>query len=135
LAQVKAAPGRADPMNVDGGERRRRDGWSAGWWAFGVQGGILCAALVGRHNILFLVFGLAFAIVSAWQAMDRLDDGPSVRSLVWVLIDAAVIGLAIGLATWVYPHGTAVAWVIIGIATVAAPWLASRFTGEQEINP
>jgi membrane protein implicated in regulation of membrane protease activity len=102
---------------------------------FGVQGGILCAALAGRHNVLFVVFGLAFAIVSTWEAMDRLDDGPSVRSLVWVLIDAAVIGLAIGLATWVYPHGTVVAWVIVGIATVAvARDTLHRRAGNQSLT-
>jgi len=114
--------------------RIRRRGLGADWFGKGVPIGILLtgAALI-RHEYVFVVFGLAFAAFSGWQAVNRLYDGPCRRSLAWLAVNSLLTGAAIALCFVFRSRGAM--YVLIGFAVLVGPWLATRITGERQADP
>jgi hypothetical protein len=119
-------------MEPEGPIRKR--GLGAYWFGQGVPAGMLLtgAALI-KHEYFFVAFGLAVAAFSGWQAMNRLFDGPCWRSLAWVSVYSLLTGSAIALCFVFRSRGAM--YVLVGLAVVFAPWLATRITGERQVDP
>jgi hypothetical protein len=116
-------------------ERRiRRRGLAAHWFGRGVPAGFtLAGAAVLKHHYFLIPFALAFVAFSAWHTMNRLYDGPSWRSLGWVAVNSLLMGSAIALC-FVFRSREAM-YVILGLAVLTAPQLATQITGERPADP
>jgi hypothetical protein len=75
------------------------------------------------------LLGLFLIALSGWLAMNRLADGPCLRSGAWVVIYSLVTLAVIALAALVHSRPTMYTLVALGV--LAGPWLASQVSGEN----
>jgi hypothetical protein len=129
-ATIKDISAQPDLLDVRLSTSKGKGALGPGYWAMGVPTGTLVAALAGAAgDVRGLLLGLFLIAFSGWLAMNRLADGPCLRSGAWVVIYSLVTLAVIALAALVDSRPTMYTLVALGV--LAGPWLASQVSGEN----
>jgi uncharacterized membrane protein HdeD (DUF308 family) len=107
------------------------------WWVFNrislmpATGLLLLAVGIFRGTAWLVVAGVAVAAVGAWLTMRRLTGRVSERSLLWVLVDAAVVCAGIAVAFALHLSNLAFLAVVL-VPGLASESIATALTGVKE---
>jgi uncharacterized membrane protein HdeD (DUF308 family) len=107
------------------------------WWLFNrlslmpATGVVLLVGGIIRGSAWLLVLGVVAAVLGTWLTMRRLTGRVSERSLLWVLLDTAILGAGIAVAFALHLSGLAFLVVIL-VPGLASESIATAFTGVKE---
>jgi hypothetical protein len=109
------------------------------WWIFNrvsllpAVGIFLVGAGIVQSNAWLIAGGVATATTGTWLTMRRLSGRISERSLVWVLIDTAVVLVGAALVFALHLSGLALV-IAIAAPAIASDLIATAVTGVAEVR-
>jgi uncharacterized membrane protein HdeD (DUF308 family) len=96
--------------------------------AFGV---VLLVGGIYKDTAWVAVFGLAVAVAGTWLTMRRLTGRISERSLAWVAVESAVLGIGIAVVFALHLSGAALV-LVVAVPAILSESIATALTGVRE---
>jgi uncharacterized membrane protein HdeD (DUF308 family) len=107
------------------------------WYVFNrvslmpLAGVIIAFAGIAKSSAWLIVAGIACVVFGAWLTMRRLTGRISERSLAWVAIDTAVVGVGAAIGFALHASGAAL-FAILAVPVFASDAIATAVTGVKE---